>query len=219
LSSLTKNFREGEKMKNVLLALTVVFSAAALATPSKDALTSHLENGKPAPDFTAIGADGKTYHLHDLKGKTVVLEWFNKDCPYVRKYYDAKAMQKLQQEATTKGVVWFTVASNAPGKEGFMDAKAAQEIHKTRGMSSTTILIDGEGKVAKLYSAKTTPHMFVIDKNGLLAYQGAIDDKPSANPKSLAGAQNYVSAALTSLEKGQPIKEASTTPYGCSVKY
>ncbi|MGZ3722370.1 MAG: thioredoxin family protein [Bdellovibrionales bacterium] len=206
-------------MKNLILMAALVLSTVAGATPAKNIKASPLESGKPAPEFSAKGADGKTYKLSDLKGKTVVLEWFNKDCPYVRKYYDAKAMQKLQKEATAKGVVWLTVASSAPGKEGFVDEKAAKEIRAQRDMGNTTILIDSAGSVASLYSAKTTPHMFVIDKKGLLAYQGAIDDKPSANPKSLEGAQNYVAAALLALDKGEPVKNASTTPYGCSVKY
>lgn len=197
-------------MKSLILAFAFAFTSAAIAAP---------EARKPAPDFSAKGADGKTYHLVDLKGKTVVLEWFNKYCPYVRKYYDSKNMQKLQADATAKGVVWLTVASSAKGKEGFVDAKTANAVIKEKGLNSTTILIDSDGKVAKAYNAKTTPHMFVIDKQGLLAYQGAIDDKPSANPKTLEGANNYVAAALLALDKDEPIKDAATTPYGCSVKY
>jgi peroxiredoxin len=197
-------------MTKLILAFTFLLSVAAQAAP---------ESGKPAPDFTAKGADGKTYRLADLKGKTVVLEWFNKDCPYVKKYYDAKAMQKLQQENTAKGIVWLTVASSAKGKEGYVDANMAKQVATEKGMASTTILIDSESKLAKAYAAKTTPHMFVIDKKGLLAYQGAIDDQPSANPKSLEKAKNYVAAALMALDKGEPVKETSTTPYGCSVKY
>lgn len=193
-----------------VLAAVLTFSSSTFAAP---------QNGKPAPDFTAKGADGKDYKLSQFKGKTVVLEWFNNDCPYVRKYYDAKAMQKLQKEYTDKGVVWLTVVSSAPGKEGNTDAAGMQKIRDSRGMSSTAILLDASGEVGKAYGAKTTPHMFVIDKKGTLVYQGAIDDRPSASPKSLDGAHNYVAAALESVAKGEPVKTESTTPYGCSVKY
>ena len=193
-----------------MLKILLATLAMAFAAP---------ESGKPAPDFSAKGADGKEYKLSQFKGKTVVLEWFNNDCPYVRKYYDAGEMQKLQKEATAKGVVWLTVSSSAKGKEGFVDAESMKKIQTDRAMGNTTTLLDSAGELAKKYEAKTTPHMFVVDKAGLLAYQGAIDDRPSASSKSLVGAQNYVSAALASLEKGQPVKNASTTPYGCSVKY
>lgn len=197
-------------MKRFLLAAAVLLSVAAGAAP---------KTGDMAPDFSAHGADGKTYKLSDFKGKNVVLEWYNKDCPYVRKMYDAKVMQNLQKDSTAKGTVWLTVASSAAGKEGSVDASSAMKVRSEMGMYNTAILIDNDGKVAKLYSAKTTPHMFVIDKAGRLAYQGAIDDRPSANPKSIDGAQNYVAQALLSLDKGEPVKNASTTPYGCSVKY
>lgn len=178
-----------------------------------------INSGSAAPDFTLNGSDGKSYKLSQFKGKTVVLEWFNNDCPFVKKFYDTKTMQALQAEQKAKGVVWLTIVSSAPGKEGHLDAAGAQALYKERGMASTTILMDDKGTVGKMYGAKTTPHMYVIDASGKLAYQGAIDDRPSAQPKSLEGAQNYVTAALTALEKKQPVKTASSTPYGCSVKY
>ena len=200
-------------LQKVILTLTMFTSALALAAAP--------ELGKPAPAFKLKGADGKTYELSQFKGKTVVLEWFNKDCPYVRKFYDSKTMQGLQKDSTTKGVVWLTVSSSAKGKEGFLEASAAKKISDEMGMASTALLLDNDGKLGSAYHAQTTPHMFVIDKNGLLAYQGAIDDHPSANPKSLAGAQNYVTAALLAVNKPtpEPVKTSSTTPYGCSVKY
>ncbi|NJL25077.1 MAG: redoxin domain-containing protein [Calothrix sp. SM1_5_4] len=178
-----------------------------------------LNTGASAPDFTLAGADGKAYKLSQFKGKTVVLEWFNKDCPYVRKFYDVKAMQKLQQDATGKGVVWLTIVSSAEGKEGHLKTEEAMKVVQEKGIASTAFLLDAKGEVGRLYAAKTTPHMYIVDKAGKLVYQGAIDDRPSAQAKSLEGAQNYVTAALASLEKGEQIKNPSTTPYGCSVKY
>lgn len=195
----------------LVLVSALIVSAFASASP--------LKSGETAPDFSLKGADGKEYKLSQFKGKTVVLEWFNKDCPYVRKFYDAKAMQAMQKEQTGKGTVWLTIVSSATGKEGYISAADAAKLATEKGMGTTAILLDDKGTVGKLYSAKTTPHMFVIDKKGMLAYQGAIDDRPSAQAKSLDGAQNYVSAALMSLEKGEAVKTASTTPYGCSVKY
>ena len=198
-------------MNKLLVALALVVSHAAFAAAPK--------SKEPAPAFSGKGADGKTYALKDFAGKTVVLEWFNQDCPYVKKFYDSKKMQALQKEATDKGVVWLTIASSAPGKEGFVDAAAATKMRAEKGMANTAVILDPDGSIAKAYSAKTTPHMFIINDKGVLAYQGAIDDRPSANPKSLDGAQNYVSDALASLTQNQQPKLDSTTPYGCSVKY
>lgn len=198
-------------LRALMLVIAIAASGLAGAAP--------LKTGEAAPDFTLNGADGKTYKLSQFKGKTVVLEWFNKDCPYVKKFYDTKTMQGYQTEQTAKGTVWLTIISSAKGKEGHLNAAEATKVREEKGMTSTALLLDEGGKVGKLYSAKTTPHMYVIDKTGKLAYQGAIDDRPSATQKSLEGAQNYVLAALTSLEKSEPVKTASTTPYGCSVKY
>ncbi len=132
--------------------------------------------GAAAPDFSLPGADGKTYSLAQFKGKVVVLEWFNKDCPYVRKHYESKNMQKLQAEATSKGTVWLAIVSSAAGKEGHMDAATAMKTMTDQGMAATAILFDADGKLGKAYGAKTTPHMYVVGKDGKLAYQGAIDD-------------------------------------------
>lgn len=195
-------------MKKLILSLLLIpFFAGA------------IESGQRAPDFTLKGVDGKAYKLSQFKGKVVVLEWFNPDCPFVHKFYDSKTMQGLQKDAIVSGAVWFTINSSAPGKEGNMTAASGSQIFKDQGMNSTALLLDEKSAVAKLYSAKTTPHMFVIDKTGKLAYQGALDDRPSAQPSSLDGAQNYVTTALAALAGGQPIKTASSTPYGCSVKY
>lgn len=180
-------------------------------------------SGDAAPEFSLKGADGKTYKLSEFKGKVVVLEWFNKDCPYVRKFYDTKTMQTLQTEAAGKGVIWFSIASSATGKEGYMTPADTNKYRTEKGVANTATLIDAEGTVGKLYGAKTTPHMFVINKEGKIAYQGAIDDKPTADATKLKGATNYVTAAITALtatdKAAQTIKVSSTAPYGCSIKY
>jgi len=196
------------------LMLVCAFSFSLVAQAA-----APLKTGDMAPDFSLQGADGKTYKLSQFKGKNVVLEWFNKDCPYVKKFYDSKTAQGLQKEATAKSTVWLTVISSVPGKEGYLAPADAKKVMEEKGMAATALLIDDKGTVGKMYSAKTTPHMFVIDKAGKLAYQGAMDDRPSATSKSLVGATNYVSLALAAVEKGEPVKTASTTPYGCSVKY
>jgi peroxiredoxin len=176
-----------------------------------------LQSGAKAPDFTARGSDGKIYKLSQFKGKTVVLEWFNKDCPYVHKFYDTGTMQALQGKMHEKDVVWLTVASSAEGKEGYMSMLTAEKVRMEKKMASTALLLDNKGEVARLYSARTTPHMFVIGPDGVLVYQGAMDDQPSAGKDSLKGAKNYVEAAVAALPGKVAI--ASTVPYGCSVKY
>ncbi len=149
----------------------------------------------------------------------MVLEWFNPQCPFVGKHYGSGHMQALQKEWTGKGVVWLTIDSSAPGKQGYLDAARARELAKERGLSSTALLLDPEGKVGRAYAAKTTPHMFVIDKAGTVAYAGGIDDKPSTDQADLAAAKNFVAAALGELVAGRPVTVASSQPYGCSVKY
>lgn len=178
-----------------------------------------VETGKPAPAFQLTGHDGKSYKLADLKGKFVVLEWYNDDCPYVEKHYDANNMQSLQKKYTAKGVTWLTVVSSAPGKQGYVDANGAKALIAERKSAPTSILLDPEGQVGKSYGAKTTPHMFVINPEGKVVYQGAIDDKPSTRASSLKDATPYFANALDATLAGKPVKVASTKPYGCSVKY
>lgn len=212
-------------MKRMILLASLLTSAIAFAAPkATDKKTAATKTAAPklneaAPDFTAKGADGKEYKLSDFKGKTVVLEWYNKDCPYVRKHYNSKNMQKLQEQAAKEGTVWLTVASSAPGKEGHLDQAAAAKVYKDSGMASKALLLDEKGTIASAYHAMTTPHMFIINKEGKLAYQGAIDDKDSASEKTLEGANNYVTRALASMAKNEKPNPESTTPYGCSVKY
>lgn len=193
-----------------LLALT--FSGFAAARES-------VQPGKAAPEFTAVDTAGKSVSLAALKGKTVVLEWTNHDCPYVRKHYGTSTMQNLQRDATAKDVVWLTVISSSPGQQGFVEALEADKLTADRKAAPTAVLLDSGGKVGRLYGATTTPHMFVIDKAGTLRYMGAIDDQPTTEASSIPKARNYVREALAAVASGGKVVETATDPYGCSVKY
>ncbi len=175
--------------------------------------------GQPAADFTGVDSNGKTHRLSDFKGKAVVLEWTNHQCPFVRKHYESGNMQKLQKQATGKDVVWLSVISSAPGQQGNVSGTQANDLTKNRGASPTAILLDQEGKIGRLYDARTTPHMFVIAPNGTLAYMGAIDSISSSNKADVGKAKNYVSSALDEVLKGQKVSTSATQPYGCTVKY
>jgi thioredoxin-related protein len=175
--------------------------------------------GDPAPDFTATDSNGQSRHLADYKGKYVVLEWHNQGCPYTRKHYAGGNMQALQKEWTGKGVVWFTVISSAPGAQGYVTAAEENDYVKKMNAAPTVVLLDPDGRLGHLYAAKTTPHMFVIDPNGALIYNGAIDDHPTAEQSDIPNSKNYVSTALTEAMSGKKVSDAATRPYGCSVKY
>jgi peroxiredoxin len=175
--------------------------------------------GKAAPSFTATDSKGKTHSLSDYAGKIVVLEWTNDQCPFVRKHYDSKNMQQLQAEAAKQGVIWLTINSGAKDKQGHVTPEQAETIITREGMNPTAYLLDENGTLGHAYGASTTPHMFVIDKDGTLVYQGAIDDNSSANTATIVGAKNYVRAALADLAAGKPVETASSQPYGCGVKY
>lgn len=175
--------------------------------------------GDPAPDFTGKTVEGEPIQLKDYRGNPVVLEWTNYDCPFVRKHYGKKSMQELQKEFTERGVVWITICSSAPGKQGNYPAERWPEMMKKRDARPTALILDEDGTIGKLYGAKTTPHMFVIAADGTLVYKGAIDDKRSWDPKTVDGAKNYVRAALEAVLKGEKPTVAETKPYGCSVKY
>jgi peroxiredoxin len=190
-----------------------------LATTALFARAAGPEVGQPTPAFTLKDGAGKDVSLADFKGKTVVLEWFNYGCPFVRKHYGSGAMQKLQKQATDDGVVWLSIVSSAPGKQGYLAPGEVAGKERELGMHSTAVLLDPDGKVGRLYEARTTPDMFVINGAGELVYKGAIDDQPTPDPASLAGAKNYVAAALADLKAGQPVDPAQTKSYGCSVKY
>jgi peroxiredoxin len=175
--------------------------------------------GTAAPDFSLTDSDGNTHSLSQYKGKYVVLEWFNPECPFVKKHYGSDNMQKLQQEYTSKGVVWLTIDSNAPGTEGNMTAEQAQKIMSSWKTHQTALLLDPESKVARSYGAKNTPDMIVINPEGKIVYEGAIDNKPTPNPSDIPSSTNYVKAALDESLAGKPVSSPTTRPYGCSVKY
>jgi peroxiredoxin len=194
------------------------FAALALAGLVTLAAQAAPKVGEPAPAFTLLGQDGKSHSLADYRGKTVVLEWTNAECPFVKKHY-AGNMQTLQKAYTAKNVVWLSINSSAPGKQGHVDAAAAAKIVKDKGAAPTLVLLDGDGQVGHRYEAKTTPHMFIIDAQGTLAYAGGIDSEPSADPADIATATPYVKNALDELLAGKPVTTAVTKPYGCSIKY
>ena len=196
--------------------LTPLFAAlCSLAVPALA-----VDIGADAPDFELQGSDGKTHKLSDYKDKTVVLEWFNDECPFVRKHYDppARNMQSLQEKFTKQGVVWFSVISSAENQDGHVDKDGAVALQGKNGSHQTAILLDPQGTVGKAYGARTTPHMYLV-KEGKLLYQGAIDNKKSYDKADLEGARNYIAEALEASLKNEAIKVAKTDPYGCSVKY
>lgn len=198
---------------------TLLLSAMAVMALSVAPALAAPEVGKPAPDFAGTDTQGVTHKLSDFKGKNVVLEWTNPGCPFVVKHYDSKNMQKLQEKYTAQDVVWLSINSSAVGKEGNMTPEESNQYITEKGAKATARIIDADGTIGKLYDAKTTPHMFVIDKEGTLVYMGAIDSDSSFKPESIPGATNYVAAALDSLSAGKPVEVASTKPYGCGVKY
>jgi len=186
------------------------FENTALAAPSI---------GRPAPAFAGVDTNGKTHTLSDYEGKIVVLEWTNHDCPYVMKHYGSNNMQALQKQATADGVVWLTVISSAPGKQGHVSPAQANQIAAERGAGPTAILLDPEGIIGRAYDARTTPHMYVIDSKGMLVYMGGIDDRPTTDRADVEGAKNYVAAALADVSAGKNVQTPTSRPYGCSVKY
>ena len=175
--------------------------------------------GEKAPDFTLVDSNGVEHSLSDFEGSYVILEWLNHECPFVRKFYNAGKMQELQQRYTEQGVVWLSIISSREGEQGWMTADQINAANQEKGAAATAVLIDEPGDVGRLYNARTTPQMFIITPDGTLVYDGAIDDKPTANPADLDGAHNYVVAAMDALMNGEEIAVTTTRPYGCSVKY
>lgn len=174
---------------------------------------------QPAPLFSGATADGTTLNLADLHGKTVILEWTNHDCPFVKKHYESGNIPNLQKQAAAQGVVWLQIISSAPGKQGFVDGATAKKINYERGATPTNTVFDPEGTIGKLYAATNTPQFFIINPEGVLLYKGAVDSIPSADQADIAKAENYISAALQELAAGKTISNNTTKPYGCTVKY
>ncbi|WP_417460747.1 redoxin domain-containing protein [Kordiimonas sp.] len=201
--------------KTFLQSLSVAFVCSAFTVGAM----ADPVIGQPAPTFEGMATDGTTISLEDLKGKPVMLEWTNHGCPYVQKHYDGGNMQKTQRALTEDGVVWLSIISSAPGTQGYVSPEEADELTASRGAYPSHVILDPEGKIGRLYDAKTTPHMFLIDASGTLEYMGAIDDKPSARPSSLEGAHNYALAAWEEVKAGEAVSENNTKPYGCTVKY
>ena len=200
---------------NMKVALAVFTSLIATTVFASDVPPV----GSAAPDFSLTDAQGKTHSLSEYKGKYVVLEWFNPECPFVKKHYGTSNMQNLQKQYTDKGVVWLTVDSNAPGTEGSITPEQAQKVSASWKTHQTALLLDPEGKAGRAYGAKNTPNMVIISPEGKIAYEGAIDSKASPNPADIPSSTNYVKAALDESLAGKRITTPQTKPYGCSVKY
>ena len=175
--------------------------------------------GEPAPNFTATDSNGQTHSLAEYKGKFVVLEWHNNGCPFTQKHYESGNMQRLQKEWVQKGVIWLTVISSAPGTQGYVTAQAENDYLRSMHASPTAALLDPTGSLGHLYDAKTTPHMFIINPEGTLIYDGAIDDHPTTDQADIAVSKNYVSEALSEAMAGKSVSTPTSRPYGCSVKY
>jgi peroxiredoxin len=202
------------------LALLLLIPLWAVGSYSVEA-QAQVKIGEKAPDFPMKGTDGKEHKLSDYLGKTVVLEWFNHDCPFVKKHYDksVKNMQSLQKNATDDGVIWVSINSSAQDKQGYLTTEEAIGISAEKAAHPSVILLDANGKIGKLYGARTTPHMFIIDKAGIIRYMGAIDSTPSTDASDISASKNYISQALAEIKAGKPVSEPVTEAYGCSVKY
>ena len=200
------------KTKSILITLGSLVTATLFATDVPPV-------GSAAPDFSLADAKGQTHSLSQYKGKYVVLEWFNPECPFVKKHYGGGNMQKLQAEYTGKGVVWLSIDSSAPGMEGSLTPDQAQKTMSEWKTKQTALLLDPEGKAGRAYGAKNTPDMIVINPEGKIVYEGAIDSKATPNPADISSSTNYVKVALDESMAGKPVSNATTKPYGCSVKY
>jgi peroxiredoxin len=192
-------------------------AAAAADTPQSEGAEPQV--GQPAPDFGAVDSAGRMRHLGEFKGKIVVLEWTNADCPYTRKHYSSGNMQSTQQLARDHGVVWLSVISSAPGTQGYVTGAQADELSRTRHAVPSAVLLDASGTMGHTYHAKTTPHLFVIDAQGVLRYMGGMDSIATADVADIAHAEPYLKEALLAVVEGKPVEHPVTRPYGCSIKY
>jgi peroxiredoxin len=205
-----------------MLKLTTKFVAAtalAAAVLAAPAFAAGPDLGKPAPDFAAADTNGKPLKLTDFKGKLVILEWSNHQCPYVRKHYGAGNMQKTQEAARALGVTWITIISSAPGEQGHVSATEANKLTTARNAKPHHVVLDPAGKIGRMYAARVTPHMFIIGTDGKLLYKGAIDSIRSSRQSDIPNAKNYVTAALGEIKSGKPVADADTVAYGCTIHY
>ncbi len=202
-------------MQRLRLTLASVLSILALAT----LLEAAPKVGQPAPDFTGVDSNGTQHTLSAYRGKTVVLEWTNHDCPFVGKHYNTGNMQALQRYAASKEVTWLSVISSASGEQGYVSGAQANALTSQRQAAPAAVLLDAAGVIGRLYDARTTPHMYIINAAGMLVYMGGIDDKPSTQHADVQTANNYLRTALDEILGGKAVSQAVTRPYGCSVKY
>jgi peroxiredoxin len=198
-------------------ALALLTAVQAVAGDKEKASSAQID--RPAPAFTLTDISGNEHSLKDFSGKYVVLEWTNFDCPFVRKHYDSGNMQSLQKEYAEEGVVWLRICSSAPGQQGYFESEVIERRLKEDKSMAAAYLVDADGKVGRMYGAKTTPHMYIVDPKGTLIYAGAIDNIKSTNKADIEKATNYVSACLDAALKGEAIAVTTSVPYGCSVKY
>jgi hypothetical protein len=199
--------------------VAAVTMTAMVCLPGHADSSAQAKIGAPAPQFTLIDSNEKSVSLADFKGKTVVLEWTNHECPYVRKHYGGQNMQALQKKWTGQDVVWLTVISSMPGSQGHVAPLEANKLTADRGAKPTAVLLDPKGTVGRSYGAQVTPHMYVIKPDGTLAYMGGIDDKPTTRLEDLKTANNFVDQALTEVAQGKPVSTTTSRPYGCTIKY
>jgi len=215
---------ERRTLRRTLLSAGLVGAAAILAIgvaggPITASPGTQARIGAPAPAFQLADSNGKTVSLADYKGKTVVLEWSNHECPYVRKHYSGNNMQALQKKWTAQGVTWLTIISSEPGSQGYVTPEQANKLTVDRAAAPSAVLLDPKGAAGRTYGAQVTPHMYVITPDGTLAYMGGIDDKPSSRPEDIKTAKNFVDTALGELAQGKPVSTPTSRAYGCSVKY
>jgi len=204
--------------RRTVMALGAAFALGGLLATAPTA-SANPEIGKPAPAFTAVDTKGNEVSLADLRGKTVVLEWTNHQCPYVMKHYDAGNMQQLQTDAASDGVVWISLISSRPGAQGHVSPDKANSLTESRNASPSHVVLDESGVIGRQYDARTTPHMYVINPEGDLVFKGGIDDRPTTREADIDGATNYVRLALDAVKSGNPVETSVARPYGCSIKY
>ena len=217
MMALTTGIRRRSEKLTRNLAFFALILAALPGLPATAGAAPAV--GQPAPGFTGTDTAGQPVSLNDYRGSIVVLEWTNNECPFVQRQYQSGNMQSLQRQAAGDGVVWLTIVSSAPGEQGFVDGQQADKLTADRGAAPRAVVLDPSGEIGHSYAAKTTPHMYVIDRSGTLVYMGAIDDQPRITSTSPAEAHNYVRAALTAVADGKPVATPVTQAYGCSIKY